>query len=99
MIRTFAIRALLFALPFAVYALYYMLSQGQSGQPSRDTPWTVLFVAGLVLVAAFLPEHIAIWPRLPVWYHLFFLITLAPFVALGAALRPPGGGKPATVQH
>lgn len=25
--------------------------------------------------------------RLPLWYHLFFLITLAPLVVLGAQLR------------
>src|SRR6516164_9835823 len=54
---------------------------------SRWAPWIV----GLVIAALFLPEHIMIWHRLPIWYHLFFLITLAPFVALGAALPLPGG--------
>ena len=52
---------------------------------SGVAPWIV----GLVLVAMFLPTHIQIWSRLPIWYHLFFLITLAPFVALGAR-RPRG---------
>ena len=55
---------------------------------SRLAPWLV----GLIMLAFFLPVHISIWPLLPVWYHLFFLVTLAPLVALGARLRPRGGG-------
>lgn len=49
----------------------------------RWAPW----LTGFLMLALFLPEHIRIWSRLPVWYHLFFLITLAPLVALGAQLR------------
>ena len=49
---------------------------------STWAPWIV----GLIAVAIFLPEHIRIWDRLPVWYHLFFLVTLAPFAALGARI-------------
>jgi hypothetical protein len=57
---------------------------------STVAPWIV----GAVLLALFLPEHVRIWSRLPIWYHLFFLITLAPFVALGARLAPGGTGQP-----
>ncbi|MGE0408071.1 MAG: hypothetical protein AB7P23_02275 [Amphiplicatus sp.] len=53
---------------------------------SRLAPWIV----GLVLLALFLPIHIQLWSRFPAWYHLTFLITLAPLVALGARLRPRG---------
>lgn len=53
---------------------------------SRIGPWIV----GLVMLALFLPSHIQIGARLPLWYHLFFLLTLAPLVALGAQLRMPG---------
>jgi hypothetical protein len=45
-------------------------------------PWAV----GALILAFFLPAHVSIWPRLPVWYHLTFLVTLAPLVALGAVL-------------
>lgn len=50
---------------------------------SKAAPWIV----GLILLALFLPSHIQIGARLPLWYHLFFLVTLAPLVALGAQLR------------
>jgi hypothetical protein len=47
---------------------------------SKAAPWAV----GLVMLALFLPIHVQIWSRLPIWYHLFFLLTLAPSVPLGA---------------
>ncbi len=51
---------------------------------SRGAPW----IAGLLLLLMFLPEHVHVWSKLPVWYHLTFLVTLAPLVALGAMLVP-----------
>ncbi|MDE1988072.1 MAG: hypothetical protein KGJ53_06545 [Alphaproteobacteria bacterium] len=48
---------------------------------SRWAPW----LAGLIAVALFLPSHIYLWNKFPLWYHLTFLLTLAPLVALGAA--------------
>jgi hypothetical protein len=51
--------------------------------PARTSlPW----VLGAVILAAFLPAHIHIWEKFPVWYHLVFLGTLVPLVVLGAAL-------------
>jgi hypothetical protein len=38
---------------------------------------------GAVLLAAFIPVHIQLWAKFPVWYHLVFLGTLVPLVALG----------------
>ncbi|OOG64778.1 hypothetical protein B0E46_05045 [Rhodanobacter sp. B04] len=49
---------------------------------SSVAPWIV----GLVMLALFVPDHIHIWNKFPVWYHLTFLVTLAPLVALGARL-------------
>jgi hypothetical protein len=40
------------------------------------------------LVVFFLPAHYNLWDKFPVWYHLFFLVTLAPAVLAGAALQP-----------
>ena len=45
-------------------------------------PWLV----GLIVLAMFLPVHVKLWHVFPVWYHLSFLVPLAPLVALGAAL-------------
>jgi len=56
---------------------------GAIAPASKRTPW----VLGLVLLAAFLPVHVGLWHAFPVWYHLTFLVTLAPLVAVGAWLR------------
>jgi hypothetical protein len=48
---------------------------------SRAAPWAV----GLILLALFLPVHIQLWTKFPIWYHLTFLVSLAPLVVLGAA--------------
>ena len=47
---------------------------------------------GVVLLAGFIPQHIALWEKFPVWYHLTFLFSLIPLVFLGgklAAMRTP----------
>lgn len=53
---------------------------------SRWAPW----ILGLLMVVLFIPEHVQLWIRFPIWYHLTFLLTLAPLVALGATLVPRG---------
>jgi hypothetical protein len=55
---------------------------GWIAQSRTWVPWAV----GALIIAFFLPGHVSIWPRLPVWYHLTFLVTLAPLVAFGAML-------------
>jgi len=44
-------------------------------------------VAAVIMVILFLPVHYMLWPKFPIWYHLFFLITLAPTMLIGAALK------------
>jgi hypothetical protein len=41
---------------------------------------------GIVLLAGFIPQHIALWHKFPVWYHLTFLLSLIPLTFLGAKL-------------
>ena len=53
-------------------------------------PW----ILGAVLLAAFVPEHVSLWKAFPIWYHLTFLLTLVPLVALGARLVPPRPRSP-----
>ena len=57
---------------------------------SPRTPW----VFAVLLLAAFIPEHIQLWRLFPVWYHLSFLLTLVPLVILGAlTTRMRTGGR------
>lgn len=42
--------------------------------------------AGVVLLALFLPVHISIWSKLPVWYHLVFLTSLPVLSLAGGFL-------------
>lgn len=62
---------------------------GSIAPARKSTAWLL----GAIILAMFIPAHIQLWAKFPVWYHLFFLLTLVPFVALGAALirnRKPG---------
>jgi uncharacterized protein (DUF983 family) len=45
-------------------------------------------IVGSVVLATFVPMHIAIWSKFPVWYHLTFLLTIIPAVLVGALLPP-----------
>jgi len=43
----------------------------------------VRLAPGLLLLAAFIPQHIMLWEKFPVWYHLTFLASLIPLTYLG----------------
>ena len=43
-------------------------------------------ILAIVLLAAFIPMHVALWTQSPVWYHLTFLLLLAPLTLLGSLL-------------
>ncbi|HEX3665999.1 MAG TPA: hypothetical protein VHU23_12285 [Rhizomicrobium sp.] len=58
---------------------------GAIAPENRWAPW----IAGGLILAPFLPFHLFfIWSKLPVWYHLSFLVPLVPLVVLGARLLP-----------
>ena len=65
---------------------------GAIAPASKRTPWAL----GLVLLALFVPVHVGLWHTFPVWYHLTFLVTLAPLVAAGAwfKTRTSRAGQP-----
>jgi heme/copper-type cytochrome/quinol oxidase subunit 3 len=53
MARRILIDIVLFLLPFALYAVYWRLARkGDPEREARPHPWALLFVSGLVLVAA-----------------------------------------------
>jgi hypothetical protein len=51
--------------------------------PLKTAPRWVL---GAMILAVFIPVHVQLWAKFPVWYHLVFLGTLLPLVVLGATL-------------
>jgi len=52
-----------------------------------------VYVLALLLVALFIPVHSSLWSKFPIWYHLFFLGTLAPLVILGGRLIRPADSR------
>jgi hypothetical protein len=67
----------------AVTSLIAGVVVGAIAPASRFIPWAV----GLVLLAVFVPVHVRLWHTFPIWYHLTFLVPLAPLVALGALVK------------
>ena len=62
-----------------------VVAGGVTGWISRASRWAPLIV-GSVVLAIFVPLHVAIWSKFPVWYHLTFLLTIIPAVLAGAVL-------------
>ena len=53
---------------------------------ARDNMIAVYILAAL-LVLCFLPIHYKVSSKFPLWYHAFFLITLAPLILFGALVQ------------
>ncbi|HEX8878934.1 MAG TPA: hypothetical protein VF749_02845 [Candidatus Acidoferrum sp.] len=66
----------------AVASLAAGAATGMIARSKTGLPW----VLGAILLLAFVPMHIELWTKFPIWYHLTFLGTLVPLVALGARL-------------
>ena len=46
----------------------------------------VALTTGLLLLGLFIPQHVMLWARFPVWYHLTFLLSLVPLAYVGGKL-------------
>ena len=44
---------------------------------------------GVLLLVVFIPQHIMLWDKFPVWYHLTFLASLVPLAYLGGTIAAP----------
>jgi hypothetical protein len=51
---------------------------------NRITP----VMGGLALLALFIPNHIMLWDKFPLWYHLTFLTSLPVLAFTGGRLAP-----------
>jgi len=47
---------------------------------------------GLLLILVFVPQHLLLWNKFPVWYHLTFLVSLLPLACLGGQIGAPWHG-------
>jgi hypothetical protein len=43
-------------------------------------------LTGLVVLLLFIPQHIVLWAKFPVWYHLTFLSSLVPLTYAGGLI-------------
>jgi hypothetical protein len=41
-------------------------------------------VPGILMLVLFIPQHIVLWQKFPIWYHLTFLLSLVPLTYVGA---------------
>jgi len=39
---------------------------------------------GVLMLVLFIPQHVMLWEKFPVWYHLTFLFSLVPLTYVGA---------------
>jgi len=40
-------------------------------------------ITGTVLLLVFIPQHVSLWDKFPIWYHLTFLASLIPLSMIG----------------
>ena len=44
-------------------------------------------ITGVLLLIAFVPQHMMLWDKFPIWYHLTFLLSLVPLAYAGGRIR------------
>ena len=54
-----------------------------------------IYLFAVLLLALFVPVHVGLWAKFPVWYHIVFLGSLAPLVVVGANLLRVRGASAA----
>lgn len=43
-------------------------------------------IPGVILLIVFIPEHVMLWDKFPIWYHLWFLLSLVPLTYIGNSI-------------
>ncbi len=66
-------------------ALASIVAGAVVGLIAPSNKW-VAWAVGLIILLMFLPVHVSLWSKFPAWYHLAFLVPLAPLVAFGGLL-------------
>jgi hypothetical protein len=82
------------AMEFSLGMLFARLVLGAAASLAAGAACTAIgrnaraanYLFALLLLALFLPVHVGLWDKFPVWYHIVFLGSLVPLVVLGARL-------------
>jgi len=69
----------------ATGALSTLLAGWVTAVITRRSTLARVTTGGLLLVS-FIPVHIGLWHKFPVWYHLTFLLSLVPLTWLGGRI-------------
>ena len=85
--------AMTFSLPMMLARLAIgalaTLAAGWVASAIAPQPLLVRLMPGVILLLAFIPQHIALWHTFPIWYHLTFLLSLVPLAYLGGFSHSP----------
>jgi hypothetical protein len=81
--------AMAFTLPMklarlAIGALATLAAGGATALIACST--TAVLVTGALLLVVFIPQHISLWDKFPIWYHLTFLASLVPLSFAGSQI-------------
>lgn len=69
----------------AVAATASLIGAYLAGLTTRDARITPL-IGGLVLLALFIPVHMQLWDKFPLWYHATFLTSLPLLAYIGGTV-------------
>jgi hypothetical protein len=68
------------------------LTAGAAAALIARSNWTAV-AAGAFLLVGFIPQHVSLWDKFPVWYHLTFLTSLVPLAFLGGRIVGQRAGR------
>ena len=79
------------AMTFTLPMLYARLAIGALATLAAGLVATIIarrslvarLMPGALLLIAFIPVHISLWDKFPIWYHLTFLVSLVPLTYAG----------------
>lgn len=43
-------------------------------------------IPGVIMLIVFIPQHVMLWDKFPLWYHLTFLLSLVPLTYVGNSM-------------
>lgn len=81
---TFTLSMQLMRLALGVVAL--IIAGVITGWIARSQIQRSSLILGVVLLIIFIPVHINLWDKFPLWYHAWFLLTIIPFCLLGGKI-------------